>query len=91
MKTPARDMNEVAEDARVLLEKLPKEVVAAMIIADGLYYLGRATRAIAHGDVDGPGGLEGLTMALSGAGEKISPRIAEALDAIAAALEERVR
>jgi hypothetical protein len=61
-----------------------------------------ALRSIAHGDVHGPGGIEGLTMALSGddiTGRASLPRqisasldsVAAAIDRLAIAYEERTR
>lgn len=60
--------------------------------------LAAAIESIAHGDVNGPGGLEGLTMAFSDGvpnnsaiasiGEGLQ-RVAESLDGIAAAIEKQ--
>ena len=60
--------------------------------------LTKAVRAIAHGTVDGPGGLEALAMAISGTNlaEPLAPAVRDAgesigdgLRAIAAAIESK--
>jgi hypothetical protein len=48
--------------------------------------LSDAIRSIAHGGVDGPGGIEGLTMAISGHPVK-DPSLAESNLAIASAID----
>lgn len=60
------------------------------------YYLSEladATKAIAHGDTHGPGGLEGLTMALAAGGvaghESMASIIGSGLAEIARAIEEK--
>jgi len=45
-----------------------------------------AVRSIAHGETTGPGGLEGLAMAL--AGDRLHAPVGASLDRIAAALED---
>lgn len=55
--------------------------LAAMILEHA-----KATRAIAHGDVSGPSGLEGLAMAIAGAG--LGTPLAQSLSGIADSVSE---
>lgn len=60
-------------------------------ITDAVIDLGRATQRIAHGDVDGACGLEGLAMAIAGQGIRatLADAVVEGMDRIAQSIEER--
>lgn len=53
---------------RMQLLGLDPGVIQGVLISESLDHATKAIRAIAHGDVDGPGGLEGLAMAIAGEG-----------------------
>lgn len=53
---------------------------------DELTAIASAVRAIAHGDVYAPGGLEALAMSISGPG--FGHSLAESIDNLAAVLDE---
>lgn len=63
-------MNSVWDLYQDFLERGAKNDAAMLTLAVVLMEHVRATRAIAHGDVNGATGLEGLAMAIAGTGLK---------------------
>lgn len=80
-----RGNEELARAVRMQLMGLDPVAAQSMVQARGLAELTAAVRAIAHGDVNAPGGLEGLAMAIAGTG--LAQPLSSALDRIADQLE----
>jgi hypothetical protein len=82
------DVGVAADASRLLANGLDPSIVGAVLIAQALRDVATSLSRIAHGDVTGPGGLEGLAIAL--AGESLRRPIGEALTDIADTLNERM-
>lgn len=74
----------LARAMRMQIMGLHPSIVQSVLLAESIDEATKALRAIAHGDVHSPGGIEGLTMAIAGDGlrDSLVAAIRESADAV---------